>query len=152
MKNRIPSCSTHPLKALLLTISIGCLLAPADAKAQIVVGSDGPNETDTNNYSGAQTLTKIGSNTVALSGSNSYTGKTTISNGVLQAGTSGTMSTNSFVRVRGGSFDLNGTTNSVAGLILHNATITQAAGALTTLKPGAPDDSLKIAGEVGDVA
>lgn len=59
------------------------LFAAPIARAQIVVGSDGANETDVNNYSGAQTLTKIGSNTVTLTGSNIYAGATTAEQGGL---------------------------------------------------------------------
>jgi len=118
-----------------------------------VTGASGTELTLAGLISGFEGLTKSGEGTLTLAAAgNAYRGETVIEGGSLQAGTNGTMSPNSLVRVRGGTFDLNGTTNTVAGLILHNATNTQAAGALTTLKPGAPDDSLMIAGEVGDVA
>jgi autotransporter-associated beta strand protein len=56
------------------------------AHAQITVGGGGANTTDSTSYSGAQSLTKIGSNIVTLSGDNSYTGLTTVDQGQLVLG------------------------------------------------------------------
>ncbi len=52
--------------------------------AQITVGSNGGNTTDATTYSGAQSLTKTGSNIVVLTGTNTYSGGTIINGGVLQ--------------------------------------------------------------------
>jgi autotransporter-associated beta strand protein len=54
------------------------------AHAQITVGSNGGDTTDATTYSGSQSLTKTGSNTVVLTGTNSYSGGTIINGGVLQ--------------------------------------------------------------------
>ena len=54
--------------------------------AQIIVGGNGSNTTDSTVYSGSQSLVKTGSNTVTLSGNNTYTGKTTINAGTLVLG------------------------------------------------------------------
>jgi autotransporter-associated beta strand protein len=103
---------------------------------------------------GSPGLVKNGEGTMVLNAASStYSGYTTISNGVLQAGTNGTMSSNSLIRVRGGSFDLNGTTNVVGGLILHNATNSQSGGSLTTrFTTGLSDDTLQIGADATDVA
>jgi fibronectin-binding autotransporter adhesin len=66
------------------------VFAAPDARAQVTVGSDGPDETDANDYTGAQTLTKIGSNTVSLTGTSTYSDTTTISAGTLSLGNGGT--------------------------------------------------------------
>ena len=54
------------------------------AHAQITVGGDGGETIDNTTYSGAQSLTKTGSNLVSLTGTNSYSGGTIINGGVLQ--------------------------------------------------------------------
>ncbi len=53
------------------------------ASAQITVGGSGSNTTDSTSYAGSQTLTKIGSNTVTLTGTSSYSGGTIINAGAL---------------------------------------------------------------------
>jgi autotransporter-associated beta strand protein len=96
-----------------------------------------------NTISGAGSLTKLGAGTTTLGGANTYKGDTTISNGVLKAGGNGVMSADSIVRVRAGSFDLNGTTNVVRGLALYNATNVQSGGSLTMRHTtGVPEDGL----------
>jgi len=55
----------------------------APAHAQITVGGNGSNTTDSTSYTGNQTLTKNGSNTVTLTAASSYTGITTINGGTL---------------------------------------------------------------------
>lgn len=68
----------------------------APAFAQITVGGDGVNTVDGTNYSGNQSLTKVGSNTVTLTGNNSYTGETFINAGTLAAATNSALGTGGF--------------------------------------------------------
>ncbi|MGD1017975.1 MAG: autotransporter-associated beta strand repeat-containing protein [Verrucomicrobiia bacterium] len=88
------------------------------------------------NTSGTLALAKTGTGVLTLSGTNTYGGATTVSQGVLQLGSSGGLSSNSAVSVSsGGTLDLNGQagtartvtissggglTNGVAGASLNN--------------------------------
>ncbi len=67
-------------------MSVATMLA---ASAQITVGGDGANTTDNTSYSGAQTLTKIGSNTVTLGVRSFYSGETLVEAGELVVVASG---------------------------------------------------------------
>jgi len=88
---------------LVLFSAVFFVFTAHQAGAQITVGSDGPDETDASNYSGAQTLTKIGSNTVTLTGNNSYTGATTAQQGGLTVDAPGTLTGNTPLTVANGS-------------------------------------------------
>lgn len=57
---------------------------------------------------GARPLEKIGDGTLVLSGTNSYTGGTTVTAGILQAGSAGAFVGNTAYAVNGGTLDLNG--------------------------------------------
>ena len=81
----------RPPRSFLILASLLILAAPAFA--QIVVGTNGANQVNSTNFTGSQTLTKIGTNQVALTGTNTYTGTTTISNGILQIGSGGSSGT-----------------------------------------------------------
>jgi autotransporter-associated beta strand protein len=67
-----------------ILLLLAALVIPA--RAQITVGGNGTNTTDSTSYSGSQSLTKIGFNTVTLTGNNTYTGGTTINAGALAIG------------------------------------------------------------------
>jgi len=78
------TAKTHSLiVAVLAGVSF---ISPSLLHAQTVVGGNGANATDSTVYSGSQSITKIGSNTVTLSGDNSYTGLTTVDQGRLVLG------------------------------------------------------------------
>ena len=73
-------------------IFAGLLFAhPQLSQAQITIGADGPDLTNSTVYSGTQSLTKIGANTVTLIGNNTQSGTTIVSTGVLQIGNGGTV-------------------------------------------------------------
>ena len=100
---------------------------------------------------GTPGLVKNGEGTMVLNATNStYSGSTTISNGVLQAGTSGAMSSNSIIRVQGGAFDPNGTTNTLRGLVLYNVTNGLKVGEKITTTV-ANDESFQLGSAAGNV-
>ncbi len=91
------------------------------AHAQITVGSSGSNTTDATIYSGAQSLTKTGSNIVTLTGTNTYSGGTIINGGVLQVASDAQLGATS------GGITLNG------GQIYNSASFTLNANRTITL-------------------
>ncbi len=70
-----------------------------------------------NAISGLGTLTKIGAETLTLTGSNSYYGNTTVSAGTLRAGSTGAFSANSVHNLAAGAtLDFNGFNPTIGGL------------------------------------
>ena len=80
-----------------VTITGGGGTAPALASASIGAMASGG-------------LTKVGDGMLSLSGTNTYSGTTTISNGILRLGVANALPTNAAVIVAGGVYDLNGFT------------------------------------------
>ena len=69
-------------------------------------------------------LTKNGSGTLLLAGSNNYTGDTMVNSGILQIGSNNRISDSSTLRVNGGTFNMVTFNDTVAGVILSaNGTI-----------------------------
>jgi autotransporter-associated beta strand protein len=79
--------------------------------------------TITNGTSGAIALTKVGSGTQTLSGSNTYTGETRVSGGVLALGAATAISSQSNLLVDGGGFNLGGYSNTVGTVTLTSGSI-----------------------------
>jgi autotransporter-associated beta strand protein len=88
------------------TLSNGNVQNGGTAAATLTVGSDGANSTYagtlTNGSTGALALTKTGAGILTLSGANTYTGDTTVGNGTLQVGTSGSVPSGSNIVLNGG--------------------------------------------------
>jgi autotransporter-associated beta strand protein len=79
--------------------------------------------TITNGAAGAIALTKVGSGTQTLSGSNTYTGETRVSGGVLALGSATAISGQSNLRVDGGGFNLGGYSNTVGAVTITSGSI-----------------------------
>ena len=79
--------------------------------------------TITNGTSGVIALTKIGTGTQTLSGSNTYTGQTRVSAGALVLGSTTAISSQSNLLVDGGVVDLGGFTNTVGTVTLTSGSI-----------------------------
>ncbi|TAJ38655.1 MAG: autotransporter domain-containing protein [Reyranella sp.] len=75
------------------------------------------------NMSGSGGLTKIGAGVLTVSGSNSYTGGTTVSAGTFRLGSSTALPTMGALTVNGGIFDLNGFNLTVGSLAGSGGTI-----------------------------
>ena len=78
------------------------------------------------NYAGsisgnAATLTKTGSGTLTLGGSNFYTGPTTLNAGTLKAGAANVFAPNSAVVVNGGTLDVTGFPEKLGGIDIESA-------------------------------
>ncbi|MGO9112862.1 MAG: beta strand repeat-containing protein [Thermoguttaceae bacterium] len=86
------------------------------AAVSLSVGGNNSSTTFSGGLSGSGSLTKIGAGTLTLAVSNSYTGGTTVSNGVLELGTSTALPSNSSVTLNGGTLDLGGVDQQVASL------------------------------------
>jgi fibronectin-binding autotransporter adhesin len=64
-------------------VLIALLMCATNSLAQIQIGGNGANSNNSTIYSGTNSLLKVGSNTVTLTGNNSYTGGTTVDAGSL---------------------------------------------------------------------
>ncbi|HEY3898079.1 MAG TPA: NF038122 family metalloprotease [Chthoniobacter sp.] len=107
-----------------LTINGGIVAAVnATVDAPVILGGNNTWETAGpitlavgGNVSGGFMLTKQGTGTLILSGTNSYAGGTTISDGTLQTASAGALPTGHDVTMNGGTLDINGQTPSIGNL------------------------------------
>ena len=109
------------------------------AGSGVALDTTGGNFNQTTGLTAARALTKLGSNTLTLSGSNSYSGNTTVSVGTLKAGGTSALSANSaFSVAAGATLDLGGYNNTIKSLGVDTATSTitdsSATGSGGTLK------------------
>lgn len=98
--------------------SIGSLAGAGNVtleSATLSTGSDNTNTSFSGVISGTGGLTKLGSGTLTLSGSNAYTGLTTISEGELKAGAANVITTSSAVSMAG-TFNLNDFNQNIGSL------------------------------------
>jgi fibronectin-binding autotransporter adhesin len=120
---------TNPVIATVIAAMMsGALILPL--RAQITVGGDGANTTDSTSYSGAQSLTKIGSNTVTLTGASTYTGGTTINAGALAIGAANRLPDVGAVTINsGGVFGMGSFGDYIGSLTMNgNATVAGTSG------------------------
>ena len=102
------------------------------------IGSDNTNTTFSGNISGVGgALTKFGNGTLTLSGSNGYTGMTTVQAGVLQVGSNTALPSASPLSITGGALDVQNLTPSVPSLTMSGGTILSSGGGALNVAAGA---------------
>ncbi|MEI7956570.1 MAG: autotransporter-associated beta strand repeat-containing protein, partial [Verrucomicrobiota bacterium] len=102
------------------------------------------------NGTGTVALTKIGTGVLTLSGTNTYSGATTISTGTLQVGSISGLSANSTITIASvGTLDVNGFNASIDGL-LGTGTITNNGSSLVTLTAGSAGGTSSFDGVIQD--
>ena len=94
------------------------------------IGSSSGDITASGVISGAFALTKIGTDTLTLSGANLYSGGTTISGGTLKAGSATAFGTGAISVFSGAALDLNGKTMTSTGALTLRSTGIDSGGAL----------------------
>ncbi|MEA3163944.1 MAG: hypothetical protein QOE88_1762, partial [Verrucomicrobiota bacterium] len=92
-------------------------------------------------------LTKVGSGAMTLSGTNTYSGPTTVTEGTLQAGSGGAFSAHSAFTVNTSTLDLNGFNNGI-GSLAGNGTVLNSNAALAVLTTGSDGTSTIFSGDL----
>jgi outer membrane autotransporter protein len=92
-------------------------------------------------------LTKVGSGVMTLSGTNTYSGPTTVTEGTLQAGSGGAFSAQSAFTVNTSTLDLNGFNNGI-GSLAGNGTVLNSNAALAVLTTGSDGTSTIFSGDL----
>jgi autotransporter-associated beta strand protein len=105
------------------------------AASSFSVGSLNSSTTFTGTIIGAISIIKNGSGTLTLSGTNAYTGSTTISSGTLQIGAVGAIPNLSAV-VANGTLDLSGNNQTIGSLAGSGIVTSSVAGAITLTEGG----------------
>jgi autotransporter-associated beta strand protein len=127
-----------------ITLNTGGGTFLADASTSSTLAGD---------ISGAGSFIKLGGGTLTLTGTNTYAGATTVSAGVLQAGSTGTFNAaSSFTVNAGATLDLNGFDNTV-GSLSGSGVVTNTGGespSNATLTVGADNTSTTFSGRLQD--
>jgi autotransporter-associated beta strand protein len=98
---------------------------------QLSLGGNNQSTTYSGVITGIGSITKAGSGTWTLSGASTYSGGTTVSAGTLRLGATGSLLSTGALTVNGGTFDLNGNSQTVGNLSGTGGSITLNAGTLT---------------------
>ncbi|MEB0173906.1 autotransporter-associated beta strand repeat-containing protein, partial [Undibacterium sp. CCC1.1] len=126
--------------------------------ASVVLTSGGNNTAsqfagDITDGTGTIALTKVGSATLSLSGTNTYSGATTISGGTLAAAAVNAFSNNSVVSTAAGAtLDLGGFNQTIAALSGSAGTVTNSGASAAVLNTGGNNSSGSFAGTIKDGA
>ncbi len=105
------------------------------------------------NSAGTGSLTKVGGNALTLSGSNSYTGGTTITSGTLVAGNADALgATTGSLAVNGGTLDLNGYSATVGLLSGSSSGLITTGSNVAVVLTGSSASSSEYAGRISDGA
>jgi len=86
-------------------------------------------------------LVKVGTGTLTLSGSNAYTGSTTVSGGTLQLGASNALPLTTNLTLNAGALDMNGHSQTLAGVTNQGGTVLVHGGTSTLSVSGAYSQS-----------
>ena len=140
----------------LLTLDGGTLQTTAgisSARAVYITSNNGA--VDTNGFdstfsgivNGPGGLTKAGAGTLALSGSNTYSGGTTIGNGTVRVGNASALGTGGLT-VNGGTLDLNGNSLSVTNLSGAGGRVTSTGSGTSTLTATVASGTSGYAGDI----
>ncbi|TCU96311.1 autotransporter-associated beta strand repeat-containing protein [Roseateles saccharophilus] len=109
------------------------------------------NQTVSANFTGSLAVAQAGSAILTLSGSNTYSGGTSVTSGTLKLGASNVLGSGA-VTINGGTLDIANRNPTVAGVSLQSGSITGGTGALTstsTFDMQAGTVSAQLAGSVG---
>lgn len=106
----------------------GGSVAAADAA---IGGEAGTTLTISGNVDGAQALGKVGSGTLVLSGANTWSGGTTVADGVLRLGAAGGLPDGTVLTVNGGTLELNDFSKTANDLSGSGGAIALGSGTLT---------------------
>ena len=124
-----------------------------DVTGSLTFDQSSVNTTVDNNITGTGSVAKTGSATVKLSGDNTYSGGTTISEGVLMAGSSSAFGTGSVGVAAGATLDINGQ-NLVIGSLSDvsgaGGTVTNADTVANNLTLGGDNSSTTFSGVIED--
>ena len=122
-----------------------------NSSGSIAIDTNGQNVSLANAIDNSNTggLKKGGAGILALSGSNSYGGGTTVNNGVLQVGSANALGTGGLT-VNGGTLDLNGKSVSVPAFAGAGGAITNAASGASTFTAAIAGGTSTYAGAIVD--